>query len=70
MGNNMTHIVFRTMTGNTLFQGIVSQKAKVKDLNEKDGAKYARQFKAKFSTLVNSAPKSDAPSTLFAIEHC
>jgi hypothetical protein len=63
MANNMTHVVFRTMTGNTLFQGIVSQKVKVKYLNEADDPKYSRQFKAKFSSLVSSAPKSDASST-------
>ena len=70
----MTHVIFRTMTGNPLFQGIVGQKAKVKVMTEVDGAKYASQFKAKFTTLVNSAPKSEASSKnklpSYAIEHC
>ena len=41
MAHQMTYVSFRSLTGQTLFKGIVSAKAKVKVLTEADKPKYA-----------------------------
>lgn len=70
----MKYAIFRTLTGMPLFKGIIGAKAKVRVLTEKDGEKYARQFKAKFSVLVIAAKKDEASSKnklpTYSIEHC
>ena len=69
--NQMTYVIFRTLTGKQLFKGIVGQKAKVKVLTEADDPKFARQFKAKFSALVTAVKEDGREGTSkYAVEHC
>ena len=74
----MTYVIYRTLTGVTLFKGILTQKARVKLLTASDQPKYANQIKAKFTAMV-TAKKSEENAEenqqkqqnfKFAEEHC
>ena len=52
VANKVSYIIYRTLTGKTLFKGIIGVNNKVKVLVE--DTKNAQKFKAKFSSLVSA----------------
>ena len=57
VANKVSYIIYRTLTGKTLFKGIISVNNKVKVLVE--DTKNAQKFKAKFSSLVSAQKEDD-----------
>ena len=54
MANKLAYVTYRTLTGKTLFNGIIGKQAKVKVLDATDNPKNAQKFKAKFTSLVSN----------------
>ena len=53
--NETSHVVYRALTGQVFFKGIINKvAAKTKVLTEADGPKHANKFKVKFTVAVKS----------------
>ena len=68
MANKLTYVIYRTLTGKTLFNGIIGKQAKVKVLDATDNPKNANKFKAKFTSLVSNIDENK--KSQLKIEHC
>ena len=53
MANKLSYVIYRTLTGKALFNGIIGKQAKVKVLDATEDPKNAHKFKAKFTSLVS-----------------
>ena len=74
--NDISHVVYRALTGQVFFQGILNKAAaKIKVLTEEDDPKNAQKFKVKFTAVVKnkeskSGEKTEKPQPKFVMEHC
>ena len=74
--NDTHHVVYRALTGQVFFQGVLNKAAaKTKVLTEADDPKHAHKFKVKFTVAVKSkeckeSEKAETPQPKFAVEHC